>query len=341
MALGDGQGWLFVVDLATGSVLDRISTGVGSMTTPSGLARIFAYAVNPDTDNTSTYVYGGDLQGNVWRFDLAQSPTAVLKMATLRDASGKPQPVTARPELGQINGQRIVYFGTGRYLGVTDLVDPATLTPPGDWSFLGSIYALKDCGASLGDPRAAGKLVVQTIAALNSTQRRATNNTVDWNVKDGWVADFPTPGERVNLDPQLVLGTLVVTTNIPDQDACTAGGTSWICQFDARTGSAVSTASIVVGELRSDTLTVGNTVVRLPDGSMKLITTGASGQKDTLALRIGASSVTARRMSWRELARDPAHRPAPIVRAGVISLTPTNRAKCVPRIGFPVHSRQP
>ena len=122
-------------------------------------------------------------------------------------------------------------------------------------------------------------------------------------MKDGWVADFPTPGERVNLDPQLVLGTLVVTTNIPDQDACTAGGTSWIYQFDARTGSAVSSAGAVVGELRSDTLTVGNTVVRLPDGSMKLITTGASGQKDTLALRIGAGSTSARRISWRELAR--------------------------------------
>ncbi|MEW5879187.1 MAG: PilC/PilY family type IV pilus protein [Pseudomonadota bacterium] len=300
---GDGQGWLFVVDLATGSVLNRVSTGVGSTATPSGFARISAYANNPDTDNTSTYVYGGDLQGNVWRFDLSQSPPALLKMATLRDAAGKPQPVTTRPELGQINGQRIVYVGTGRYLGVTDLADPATLTPPGGWSYLSAIYALKDSGTSLGDPRATGKLVAQTISTLNATQRTVTSNAVDWGLKDGWVADFPTPGERVNLDPQLVLGTLVVTTNIPDQDACTAGGTSWIYQFDARTGSAVSSAGAVVGELRSDTLTVGNTVVRLPDGSMKLITTGASGQKDTLALRIGAGSTSARRISWRELAR--------------------------------------
>jgi type IV pilus assembly protein PilY1 len=300
---GDGQGWLFVVDLASGTVLHRVSTGIGSIATPSGLTRISAWATDPDADNTSSYVYGGDLEGNLWRFDLSQTPPAVLKMATLKDAAGKAQPVTTRPELGQMDGKRVVYVGTGRYLGVTDLADPATLTPPGTWSYLSAMYALKDSGTSLGDPRASGTLTAQTISTLNATQRTATDNSVDWALKDGWVADFPTAGERVNIDPQLVLGTLVVTTNIPDQDACTAGGTSWIYQFNARNGGPVNGAGTVLAELRSDSLTVGSTVIKLPDGSLKLISTGASGQKDTWALKVGASSTAARRISWRELAR--------------------------------------
>jgi type IV pilus assembly protein PilY1 len=300
---GDGQGWLFVVDLATGAVLNRAATGVGSTITPSGLARISAWASDPDTDNTSAYVYGGDLEGNLWRFNLSQSPPAVLKLATLRDAAGKPQPVTTRPELSKIDSHRVVFVGTGRYLGVTDLADPASLTPPGGWSYLSAMYALKDGGTSLGNPRSTGQVTVQTISTLNATQRTVTSNTVDWSTKSGWVADFPTAGERVNIDPQLVLGTLVVTTNTPDKDACTAGGTSWIYQFDSRTGSRVSSAGLVLGELRSDTLTVGNTAIRLPDGSLKLISTGASGQKDTYALKVGAGSTVARRISWRELAR--------------------------------------
>lgn len=300
---GDGQGWLFVVDLATGAVLDRVATGAGSTGAPSGLARISAWATDPDADNTSSFVYGGDLEGNLWRFDLSQSPPAVLRLATLRDAAGRPQPVTTRPELGRIDGHRVVFVGTGRYLGVTDLADPASLVPPGGWSNLSAFYALKDSGTSLGDPRASGALTAQTISTLNATQRTVTSHPVDWRTRSGWVADFPTSGERVNLDPQLVLGTLVVTTNIPDTDACTAGGTSWIYQFDWRTGSRVSTAGQVLGQLRSATLTVGNTAIRLPDGSLKLISTGASGQKDTYALTVRSGSAAARRISWRELAR--------------------------------------
>jgi type IV pilus assembly protein PilY1 len=36
--VGDGRGYLYVVDIATGRVLSKASTGVGSTTTPSGLA---------------------------------------------------------------------------------------------------------------------------------------------------------------------------------------------------------------------------------------------------------------------------------------------------------------
>ena len=39
---GSGKGFLYVVDLATGALLEKVSTGVGSTTTPSGLGKISA-----------------------------------------------------------------------------------------------------------------------------------------------------------------------------------------------------------------------------------------------------------------------------------------------------------
>ena len=57
---------------------------------------------------------------------------------------------------------------------------------------------------------------------------------VDWSVHDGWYMDLPSTVERVNIDPQLALGTLVLTGNIPNNNACTAGGDSWIYQFNYR-----------------------------------------------------------------------------------------------------------
>jgi type IV pilus assembly protein PilY1 len=78
---GNGQGYLYVVNLQTGAQISAISTGVGSDTSsvagvcatapcPSGLAPIRAWVDNTRYDNTTTKVYGGDLYGNLWRFDV-------------------------------------------------------------------------------------------------------------------------------------------------------------------------------------------------------------------------------------------------------------------------------
>jgi Tfp pilus tip-associated adhesin PilY1 len=96
----------------------------------------------------------------------------------------------------------------------------------------------------------------------------------------------------------------VVTTNVPNNNACTAGGDSWIYQFNYRTGQAVSSATGgEVGLFRSGTLTVGNAIVRLQSLSLKIITTGASGVKETRGLNVGGGALNARRIGWREVAR--------------------------------------
>src|SRR5206468_1567074 len=103
---GDGLGHLYVLDIGTGTVLYKINTTAGSTGTPSGLGKIAAYADSFQKDNTAKYVYGGDLRGNMWRFDLTgvpgTAPSAQL-LGTLTDASNRPQSVTTRPELAYVN----------------------------------------------------------------------------------------------------------------------------------------------------------------------------------------------------------------------------------------------
>ena len=299
---GDGRGYLYVLDASTGAVLNKVATGVGSTTEASGLAKISAFARNPDTDNTTQYVYGGDLLGNVWRFDLGTTLPGVLRLATLKDSAGTAQPITVRPELGQVDSHRVVYFGTGRYLGVSDLQDPATLSPPGNWSYAGSLYAIKDNGTAWGNPRTVGSFVPKTVSTINATRRAVTGGSVNWATESGWYVDFPSTGERVNIDLNLTLGTLVVTTNIPNTNACTAGGDSWIYQLNYRDGQKITTAS-EAALARPGTLTVGNAIVRLPSGLLKIISTGASGVKETRGLEVGGGATSARRIGWRELSR--------------------------------------
>jgi len=302
---GTGRGYLFVADLASGKILQKIDTGVGTLTTPSGFNHLSAYADSFGTNNTAKYVYGGDLYGNVWKFDLQGASPAAILLATLKDAGGRPQSITSRPELGLINGFRVVFVGTGRYLGLDDLVDPASLAPPNQWAYDQSLYAIKDDGATFANFRTAN-VVENVIIPVGDISRTTTNNAVDWAVQDGWFIDFnpggASPGERVNIGPQLIQGTLLVVTNVPNNNACTVGGDSWIYQFDYRSGTFVqSAAGGQAGRKFTGKITVGVVVVRLPSGVFKAIATGATGTKSTFEVNIGGGGGTARRISWREL----------------------------------------
>jgi type IV pilus assembly protein PilY1 len=133
-----------------------------------------------------------------------------------------------------------------------------------------------------------------------------SNNAVDWATNDGWFVDLnpgnSSPGERVNLDPQLVLGTLVVASNVPNNTACSVGGDSWLYQLDYRSGSYVASATgeLVAQKITGETL-VGVVVVRLPSGVIKAIATGGTGEKRTIGVNVGGGGGSGRRVSWREL----------------------------------------
>ena len=310
---GDGNGHLFVLDANTGSQLLKIdtftsgTTPAGTSSAPSGLAKINAF-VDSELNNSAVRFYGGDLLGNLWRFDidnLVAPNQQALRLAQLKLADGTPQSITVKPALAEVSYNNIrypvVYTATGRYLGTTDLSNTTTQ----------SIYAIKDplTNSPYGDIRASSSMVVQTITAAGSTPlgtRTIAVNPVDWSTKSGWRADFPASGERVNINPQLVLDTLYVGTNIPSTDTCTIGGSSFLYQFDITTGG-VAAGQSNLATFVGDVLIQGITTVQLAgsdssgSGSIVTILTRSDGTLETEVQSTPSSAANLRRTSWREL----------------------------------------
>ncbi len=244
----DGKGYVFVLNLANGHILKKISTEVGSVANPSGLARINIAVSNFATDNTALAAYGGDLLGNMWRFDLEGGTAS--KLANF----GSSKPIMAGPEIGEVYGKKVVFFGTGRYLGEDDLSDTSQQ----------SIYAIKDDGTTTVSNTS--QLVEQSVIETGDT-RSISANSVDWTTKFGWYINLPTNGERIAIEPQLYFGTLVVASIVPTTSECVSGGYSWLYQLDYRTGGDISGLDKPAGTKFASSAIVGLTVVNLSPGS--------------------------------------------------------------------------
>jgi type IV pilus assembly protein PilY1 len=273
---GNGQGYLFIVDVSNGKILKKVGTGSGDAATPSGFAKITAITEDPNTDPVVTYVYGGDNLGQMWRFDLTDTSTTNVGLLKMGDA-GTSQPITARPDVtlcavkqpnGSLQAQRVVLFGTGRLLDVPDTTNNAVQ----------SLYLVKDSGANI-NIRGSG-MVEQVLSSSGSNTQvfTSTNKPVDLRTQNGWYFDWKlTPGERMNLDPQIVNGVAGVVTNIPSSSsACTVGGTSNLYALDVCNGNGVND-NVVGGTLSNTSAAVGYIIIRLPGGQKKIITTTAKG----------------------------------------------------------------
>lgn len=295
---GDGKGRLFILNANTGAeiVSGGIPTAAGDTTTPSGLSKINAW-IDDASNNTATRFYGGDLLGNVWRFDydsLVEPKISALKLG-IAQVGSTPQPITTKPMLIQASGKPVVIVGTGRYLGEDDLSDNGIQT----------VYAIKDplTNDSWGTIRTNADFVKQTLTADDTAKTASiTSNTVDWSTKAGWWVDLPHSKERVSTPMSLQLSTLVVPTSIPNGDACASGGASWLYFLNATNGSTINTNP--VGTEQSDTtLIVGTNWVRDSDGNIRLIVQGSDGKIETKTPPVTGSggTGTAHRTSWREL----------------------------------------
>ena len=305
---GDGKGYLYVLDANTGSLISKIGTGVGSSTTPSGLGKINAFIDNPFRNNLAVYVYGGDLQGNLWRFDI--NTATVQKIATLKDAGGGLQPITTIPELARINKKRVVFVGTGKYLEPADLLTTQVQ----------SVYAIKDDNVSAEITGLRGQLVQQTLIAGGNT-RSVNAAPVNFSTGLGWYLDF-SPGERVNTDPLVVSGVLLMPTLVPSSTSCLGGGFGWFNYFDYKTGGSANVPGNLVSEKLNAPVVgfnlfykngVPKVVYTKPDGSTGRLNGGddvlggTSSAKRPTVLRkndgAGQDGTYGKRSIWRELVK--------------------------------------
>lgn len=304
--VGDGKGYLYVLNPIEGFVLNKIATGVGTTAVPSGLGKISAWSESPGTNNLTQYVYGGDLLGNLWRFDIKAN--TVAKIATLKDAAGTAQPITTEPELTQLTvssaKKRFVMVGTGKLVFENDRSDEQTQ------SVYGFIDNFDASATTISDPRSV--LVNQTLTATTAPNgakiRTVSSNEVDLALKLGWYIDFPDARERVNVDPKLIGGTLVVPSNAPQEGICISGGYSWLNFFDFRTGKAAKgTVNNLASLHGGNALIVGMAIMKLGTGFVINVTLSDSPTPVKMhGTPIGATSegTTARRVSWREIIQD-------------------------------------
>lgn len=293
---GDGMGHLYVVNANTGAKLLDISTGTGSSASPSGLAKINVWVDDP-SNNTAKRFYGGDLQGNLWRFDtdnLVQPNKAALQLAKFQINSTTPQPITTKPETVQVKGVPVIVVATGRYLGVSDISDKTQE----------SIYAVKDplTSTGWGDVRASSSFVQQTFT-VSGTNVSVTTKTVDWTAKGGWWVDFPNSGERVATNLGLQFNTLAIVTAIPNGDACASGGSSWRYYLNVANGGPVTNNP--AGMLwSSNSLVVGMSWVKDSNGNVRILYQNSNGglTPEIPPTVPSSGSGSAHRTSWRELA---------------------------------------
>lgn len=304
---GDGEGYLFVLNARTGELIRAISTGVGSSASPSGLAQISAYVENSDVDNTVEYVYGGDLEGNLWRFNLKGNSSgswSVARFATLVDGSGNPQPITTAPELGNIlvagQPKRLVFAGTGQYLGDSDV--PGSASSNAHASQTQTMYALLDDLTNELTPLRSSlrQRVIATSADGQSRTLSGTNSPVDYSTSKGWYMDLPTSGERVVTDPALAFTTLVFTTNIPNSDPCTPGGSSWIMAVNYQDGT-VPENQTTIGSFLGDALSSRPVLIKLPSGKVVALIRKSDARTLGKEVPVPGTGSTTKRVSWREV----------------------------------------
>jgi type IV pilus assembly protein PilY1 len=186
----NGHAVLYILDAATGSVIRKIDTGVGSC---NGLSS--PVAVDNNFDGKVDYIYAGDLEGNLWKFDLQGSAAGwdvaykdpsnnPAPLFQAKDFSGNPQPITTRPDVMVHCRQEgyLVIFGTGRYLGDKDLISSGSHTVYGIWDYGDD----EDNSEYLGSfERAAVKKLSNPDLRTEVTLLEQTIVSGDWNTSDG------------------------------------------------------------------------------------------------------------------------------------------------------------
>lgn len=237
------KAFLYIVDIADGSLIAKIST---NNDTSNGLST--PYPFDKNGDGIVDVIYAGDLRGNLWRFQKNSSGDWVLgnggdPLFVARISSSDPvQAITTQPNAKIIDGKVMVYFGTGRYLEATDLTNDDVQT----------FYAIWDDSENNPGtvPRSAlleQSIVSSTVAAGSFTTRTVTNNETSDPSNRGCYLNFPAtagqPSERVASSSLIKFFTtsglntrVIFTTSTPPSDPCEKSGTSWLMELSTSCG---------------------------------------------------------------------------------------------------------
>lgn len=307
-----GQGALFILNAKTGELLGSspVYTGVGSLTAPSGFAQIEGYTPSYQ-DYTLDYVYGGDLNGNLWRFDFSNAANDLPPMQKIAEfvVDGVGQPVTVAPkiEYSADDLKRYVFVGTGRLLSSEDQGNSQQQT----------IYAVRDGtksrafgSESYQAPLPSGASFPAKRANLVAVSSLLSGATLNDSTPMGWYYDLTgkfvsaegTVTERIILNLQANDGVLTWAGSIMNDDPCNASGSARL--YAVHYGSGQSVFYKIVDGLRTqvewlnlDAGLADTTLVRIGQ-SIRVLGTDVKGASKIYGSTV-AESGEPRVLNWR------------------------------------------
>ncbi|MEZ2416695.1 pilus assembly protein [Luteibacter sp. RCC_6_2] len=322
------QSSLFVLDAQTGAVIRELVTptsasGVTGNITSYGLTSPVLGDYN--NDQIDDVAFAGDLNGNLWRFDLSDADPAKWAVSlAFYSADQGSRPITVMPRLfsDPTSSYFMVVFGTGKYLGGGDnTVDGSVATQ--------YVYGIRDGGTASAAPVIEGKtkMVEQVMTEVGDirglTQKPLPATDADGNSYGGWFIKLYTgsssaqtdKGERVVVDATALFdsGRAIITTLLPgNTDPCAPVRKGAILVIDAATGGAASGVNVGTAALGAGFAQAGVRVSNVPISGSLPAATGVGGGKIALpGLTIQNADGTTgtfnigdavwRRRSWREL----------------------------------------
>lgn len=231
-----GSAQLFVIRLRDGTLIRRIDTGVNGI---NGLAPAAVY--DAGFDRRVDRAYAGDLQGNLWSFDLASAQPSDWRVRykpkplyVAEDATGKAQPITTAPRIARTtDGYTMIFFGTGRFLHADDLI-----VNPDDP--INSLYAIKDMGDTFTGRSQLTQHRISHQQTLSDHAVRVVRQSSERR-SHGWYLDLIydgiQTGERVVIPPTLRGRRILFTTLIPPSHPDHPDGGGFLMELAAESGN--------------------------------------------------------------------------------------------------------
>ncbi len=291
----DGMGYIYFVHPETGALLQKVSTGVAS----NGLTHASAY-VQDFTDYTADAIYVGDLDGQLWRFDVTAprgtttAYPAPTKLAILTDGTvaARPQAITTQPliEIHPLTRKRYVMFGTGQ------LLDPSDISSTTVQSFYtiidGTVTGFTPADATMPYTRTNLTALTDLIAGTSLP-----------NTSKGWYLDLGTDTNstvawRLTLSPLSFNGVIAFAPLLTVGDACSPAGVSRFYAIDFGTGKSALTPD---GQafVESNSAITDLAAVSV-DGKTRWLTGNVLGEVKKQNVKEPSGS-TLRLLNWREV----------------------------------------
>ena len=180
----------------------------GFVTGPNGEARL---------------LYAGDLQGNMWKFDLSdginsqKSPTgapcrSVPSRSSLRQTPGDAATHHDRPKIETGNYGYMVVFGTGKFVEPSDTATAGQQSIYGIWDSWKPPQRTSRCRATSCTSAPPRSLATRS----RWEPERSFGQGMGTGQYRGWYLNLPQTRERISVESALGIGAVIFSAAIPE-----------------------------------------------------------------------------------------------------------------------------